>query len=171
MILHDITERMEFEQLMQHAALHDAVTGLANRRMLDDALVAAVARAGRSRRPVAVIFTDLDHFKALNDTFGHATGDHVLRVVAERLEHAARTGDLVARFGGDEFVTLVLDASVDQLDGAVARIRDAVAQPISTAGAVHHVTASVGVAVWHPGMTAEELLVAADGAMYADKRR
>ncbi|MCW2666909.1 MAG: hypothetical protein JWN57_1871 [Frankiales bacterium] len=170
-VLRDVTERMEFEELMNEAALHDPVTGLANRRMLDDALTAAVARAQRSHQPLAALFTDLDHFKQLNDSYGHAAGDHVLRVVGRRLRGATRAGDLVARYGGDEFVTIVLDAQLPVVARAADRIRAAVRRPITYAGQLHRVTASVGVASWHEGMTAEELVARADRAMYAEKRR
>jgi diguanylate cyclase (GGDEF)-like protein/PAS domain S-box-containing protein len=170
-VLRDVTERMEFEELMHEAALHDPVTGLANRRMLDDALAAAVARSERSHQPLAALFTDLDRFKELNDTYGHATGDEVLRVVGRRLRGVTRAGDLVARYGGDEFVTIVLDAQPPVVARAADRIRAAVRRTITSGGHLHRVTASVGVAVWREGMTADELLVEADRAMYAEKRR
>lgn len=170
-VLRDVTERMEFEELMHEAALHDPVTGLANRRMLDDALTSAVARSQRSHQPLAALFTDLDRFKELNDSFGHAAGDDVLRVVARRLRGVTRAGDLVARYGGDEFVTVVLDAQPPVVARAAERIRVAVRRPITRGGRLHRVTASVGVASWREGMTADELLAEADRAMYAEKRR
>ena len=170
--LRDITERLELEQLLWHAALHDPVTGLANRRMLDDELAAATARAERSGVQLAVVFIDLDDFKAFNDAHGHATGDAVLRAVGQRLTDVIRAGDVAARYGGDEFVAVMVDitdrAEVQRLTD---RLRAALVQPVELPGGPAAVRASIGVALWESGMTAGELLACADQSMYRAKRR
>ena len=170
--LRDITERLELEELLWQAAVHDPVTGLANRRLLDDELEAAVARAERSKGQLAVVFVDLDGFKRLNDVHGHAAGDAVLQSVARRLRDSVRAGDLAARYGGDEFVAVLIDvADAAEVDAMLTRLRAAMREPVHGPGGPHHVSASIGVAVWQPGMTGEDLLARADHAMYDDKRR
>jgi diguanylate cyclase (GGDEF)-like protein len=159
---------------LERLALHDVLTGLPNRALLSDRTEQALARALRSGRPLAVLLLDLDGFKQVNDTLGHAAGDQLLRVTAGRLSGAVRDGDTVARLGGDEFAVLCEDASATVAEELAERIRTAVALPVELEGVAAGVTASVGVATWSPADTAappgERLLADADTAMYAAKR-
>ncbi|MEW6472776.1 MAG: bifunctional diguanylate cyclase/phosphodiesterase [Actinomycetota bacterium] len=161
-----------------YRALHDPLTGLANRGLLMDQLTQALSRAARAqRRPgsVAVLFLDLDRFKLVNDSLGHAAGDDLLVEVARRLERVMRSADTVARLGGDEFVVLAEDvAGVDEAFSLARRLRDAIAVPIPVgAGQRVVVTASVGIALsaTEPGLPVNPsaLLWDADVAMYRAK--
>jgi diguanylate cyclase (GGDEF)-like protein len=146
---------------------------LANRARFRDRLDHALARAARDRRSVAVLFIDLDRFKAFNDTLGHETGDHVLRATAERLKAAVREVDTVARLAGDEFTVLLegIESPAD-LAPAVDRISSTLKEPLWLAGRELVATASVGVARGPAdGASAEALLVAADTAMDRAKAR
>lgn len=169
----DLSDRRRLEQLLTEAATHDPLTGLPNRRLLDDRLEVARARAQRAPdRRAALVFLDLDGFKAVNDAHGHEVGDTLLVTIAHRLREAVRDGDTVARFGGDEFVVLVdgLDED-DDLDALCARLRVAVTHPVPLAGGVLTPAASLGLHVYAPAETApQEALRAADAAMYAAKR-
>ena len=157
-----------------YRALHDPLTGLANRGLLMDQLAQALARASRHPGSVAVLFLDLDRFKVVNDSLGHATGDDILVEVARRLEGVMRSADTVARLGGDEFVVLAEDvAGADEAIALARRLREAVASPIPLgAGQRVVVTASVGVALSAgDGVTSmpASLLWDADVAMYRAK--
>jgi diguanylate cyclase (GGDEF)-like protein len=155
-----------------YRALHDPLTGLANRGLLMDQLTQALARAQRRPGSVAVLFLDLDRFKVVNDSLGHAAGDDLLVEVARRLERVMRSADTVARLGGDEFVVLVEDvAGVDDALTLARRLRAAVAVPIAVAaGQRVVVTASVGIALSGPSpATPSSLLWDADAAMYRAK--
>jgi len=157
----------------QHLSLHDALTGLPNRRLMMEKLAQAVARDDRFNTRAAVLFIDLDHFKAINDTQGHAFGDSLLEMVARRLKSCVRTTDTVSRFGGDEFVVLLEDL-LDEVDVqfAIQRINECFAKPCDVNGVLVDVSMSVGQAL-HPrdGNDPDSLLVAADNAMYEVKRR
>ncbi|MGY1683424.1 diguanylate cyclase domain-containing protein [Geodermatophilus sp. SYSU D01176] len=159
------------EREMRRQAFTDPLTGLANRTLFGDRLGHVLELHARDCRPAAVVFLDLDDFKAVNDSYGHAAGDEMLVRVAERITAATRAGDTVARLGGDEFAVLLEDAD-DPLQTA-ARIRDALRPRFSIAGAEHAVHASLGVAVVtadEPPVTADILLARSDAAMYAAKR-
>lgn len=167
------------QQALAHQALHDGLTGLANRTLLLDRLTHELLVAARRRTPLAVLFVDLDRFKDVNDTFGHAAGDDLLVEVARRLTGVLRAQDTVARLGGDEFVAVCADLPADLVDERVAqhvtalaeRLAAAVASPaFAVAGQEVTITASVGSVLAQPGQaTAESLLREADAAMYRAK--
>ena len=159
------------EQQLRRQAFSDSLTGLANRSLFRDRLEHVLKLHARDCRPAAVVFLDLDDFKVVNDSYGHAAGDELLVRVAERITGATRAGDTVARLGGDEFAVLLEDAA-DPLETA-ARIRAALTPAFVFAGAEHLIQASVGVAAVsadEPPVTADTLLARSDVAMYAAKR-
>ncbi|WP_433086248.1 diguanylate cyclase domain-containing protein [Dactylosporangium sp. CA-052675] len=152
-------------------ALHDPLTGLANRRLIGERLVQALARARRSGRRVGVLLIDLNGFKPVNDTLGHGAGDELLRAVAGRLTHCVRLEDTVGRLGGDEFVVVAED--LPDLAAAVRiaqRVVEAVGAPIVVDGHRLPASASVGVALSNDASLPDELLRQADTAMYTAKR-
>ena len=166
-------ERRRNEQRLADLALHDDLTGLPNRRALDGLLIGALARGRRHGRHVAVLFVDLDRFKAINDRFGHAAGDQVLRQTATRLRACLRTSDVVGRLGGDEFLVIVEDVE-DARGGEVvaAKVRRVLQQPFVLGANRVRCTASVGVVVSPPSRAVadpEALVAAADAAMYRVK--
>lgn len=170
-LLIDTTDRKRLESKLIHDALHDPLTGLANRVLLRDHLERALARHGRSPGTVALLFVDLDDFKRVNDSYGHAAGDTILIQVAERLAGAARAEDVVGRQSGDEFAVLL--GRVGDADEAIVvaeRILRELRRPIALGGRSIVVGGSIGIALAsEPGTTAEELLTQADAAMYAAK--
>ncbi len=168
---HDVTDRRDVQDQLAHEALHDPLTGLGNRALLTEQLERACRRAGRDRTPVGIVFLDIDRFKLVNDGHGHAVGDEVLVEVGRRLAGVVRTDDVVARFGGDEFVVL-LDgfADADEVGRLVARLERALDPPVDAAGNRYRVTASMGVVL----AAGDELdpvamLRDADTAMYRAK--
>ncbi|MBK5287255.1 MAG: GGDEF domain-containing protein [Acidimicrobiia bacterium] len=157
------------EQL-QYQAVHDPLTGLANRALANDELDKATARAERDHHPLSVLFVDLDDFKSINDQFGHGAGDYALKVVAARLVDAARRGDSIARLGGDEFVMILPDATAEDAEVIAARVRTATAAPIGLGAVDIQIHASVGLAATpEDGTDPHTLLRAADVAMYRAK--
>jgi diguanylate cyclase (GGDEF)-like protein len=162
-----LTDARNFAEAM-HQAYHDSLTGLPNRELFVDRLAGALARSGRSGQPVGVLFLDLDGFKNVNDSQGHAAGDELLRTVAERLSGSLRSGDTAARFGGDEFAIL-LEALADELEAQVVadRILEAVREPLELGGEPLRVTASIGIATARDGDA--DPLRDADLAMYTAK--
>ncbi|MGB7052426.1 MAG: EAL domain-containing protein [Acidimicrobiales bacterium] len=168
----DITERKEFEALLAHRALHDPLTGLANRQLLLDRAEQMLARARREIQPVAALFIDLDHFKDANDSLGHEAGDRLLQAVAARLITMLRASDTVGRIGGDEFVILVEGLSLAAGPEMVAeRIREVLRKPFQIEGFEGipvNVTASIGIAAGDRA-SAQELLRDADAALYRAK--
>jgi diguanylate cyclase (GGDEF)-like protein/PAS domain S-box-containing protein len=172
-VLADAIERHAADQALHHRVLHDALTSLPNRLSFVDALGAGLQRAAISGAPVGILFLDLDHFKLINDSLGHHAGDALLRAVAPRLRAHLRPGDIVARFGGDEFGILI-DRLADE--GEAIAIADRVAaafdHPFPIEGVEHFVSASIGVAVTGPNEeppSAERLIRDADAAMYRAK--
>ncbi|MGI8993161.1 MAG: putative bifunctional diguanylate cyclase/phosphodiesterase [Nocardioidaceae bacterium] len=169
-LVHRASRRLRAEvERNEHEALHDALTGLPNRvatgRRLEE-----LRKDRRSGGEVAVLWLDLDGLKAINDSLGHSAGDEVLRVVAARLQESVRKQDHVARFGGDEFVVICPDVSLEDAVAVAERILEALRRPLLLDTGRHVVTTSVGVAV-SGTMSADDLLAAADVAMYAAKER
>jgi diguanylate cyclase (GGDEF)-like protein len=155
-------------QRLRHLAGHDALTGVANRAQFRDRLAHALAIG---ERDLAVAFCDLDGFKPINDTYGHRVGDTVLVAVADRLRLCLRTGDELARIGGDEFTVLLRNVPDAPAARHVAdRLLAAVAEPFVADGDEVMLGMSVGIALAAPGATADALLVAADEALYDVKR-
>jgi diguanylate cyclase (GGDEF)-like protein/PAS domain S-box-containing protein len=173
-VLADAIERHAADQALRYRVLHDSLTGLPNRLSFVDALGEALGKATISGSPVGILFLDLDHFKLINDSLGHHAGDALLRAVAPRLRAHLRPGDVVARFGGDEFGILI-DRLADEGEAvAIAdRVATAFTQPFSLDGVDHFVSASIGVAVSRASeeraVNAELLIRDADAAMYRAK--
>jgi diguanylate cyclase (GGDEF)-like protein/PAS domain S-box-containing protein len=166
----DISERKRLAEQLRHQALHDPLTDLANRALLQDRLEHALARLDRHGGLLAVLLLDLDAFKTVNDTLGHQVGDQLLTLVAERLRGAVRPSDTVARAGGDEFVVLVEDAtSTADAVTATQRLLGALATPVALANRDIQVRASVGIAIAGPGAQPGDLVRDADVAMYQAK--
>jgi diguanylate cyclase (GGDEF)-like protein/PAS domain S-box-containing protein len=168
----DITDRRAESERLTALALQDPLTGLANRALLSDRLHQALTRTARTGRPVVLLMCDLDGFKPVNDTYGHAAGDEILREVATRLREVVRSGDTVARIGGDEFVILCEDLDDDTADDAGRRIEERLGRPYTLGdGTTVRLGASVGAATGAgPGLEARALLALADGRMYEAKR-
>ena len=170
--LRDITERKEFEALLSHRALHDSLTGLANRQLILDRAEQMISRARRTFDPIAAYFIDLDNFKDANDSLGHEAGDRLLQAVGQRFESILRASDTVGRLGGDEFVILAEGMSVATGPEPLAdRIREVLRKPFTIEGfdgIQISVTASIGVAIGDRP-TAQELLRDADIALYRCK--
>jgi diguanylate cyclase (GGDEF)-like protein/PAS domain S-box-containing protein len=173
-VLADAIERHNADQALRYRVLHDALTGLPNRLSFVDSLGDSLAKAAISGSPVGILFLDLDHFKLINDSLGHHAGDALLRAVAPRLRSHLRPGDIVARFGGDEFGVLI-DRLADEAEAmAIAdRVAAAFAQPFAIDAVEHFVSASIGVAVAGGAggrpVNAELLIRDADAAMYRAK--
>jgi diguanylate cyclase (GGDEF)-like protein/PAS domain S-box-containing protein len=172
-VFRDTSERKAFEEQLARHAFQDALTGLANRRLLLDHLDHALLQADRTGSQVAVLFCDVDRFKLVNDNLGHQVGDELLRVIGERLRRAVRPGDTLSRFGGDEFVILLegmytSDDAVLVVDGLLDALRD----PVTLSGG-HELVASlsIGVALSEFGKSRDDLLHNADVAMYRAKER
>jgi diguanylate cyclase (GGDEF)-like protein len=162
-------QRKRSEDRLAHLAMHDSLTGLANRTQLRDRLALAVERYRTQGQPFALLFVDLDDFKNVNDSGGHATGDALLTEVARRLERSVRTSDLVARMGGDEFAILLQDVeSASRAHEIAARFVELMTKPFAIDGNQLTASASVGV-VDGDGSDMRELLRRADVAMYAAK--
>jgi diguanylate cyclase (GGDEF)-like protein len=172
-LLIDTTDRKRLESRLIHDALHDPLTGLANRVLLRDHLERALARQGRSPGVVALLFVDLDDFKRVNDSYGHAAGDEILVQVAARLVGAVRADDVVGRQSGDEFAVLLgRIVSVEEAVLAAERILRELRRPIPLGGRSIVVGGSIGIAfAAEEDATVEDLVTQADAAMYAAKHK
>lgn len=181
-ITREVTERKRLQEQVQQLAFHDPLTHLANRRLLVEHLDQAMSSSKRSLRHGALLFLDLDNFKSLNDTHGHAIGDLLLIEVAARLKACGREADTVARFGGDEFVVLLCELNTQQHEAtaqaaAIAeKIRTQLAEPYVLQAAAdqptieHRCTASIGMALFHGHEASQNAVIeAADAAMYQAK--
>ena len=170
-VLADAIERRRADDSIRHRALHDPLTGLPNRALFVDRVEHALGMSKRRGTPLAVYFLDLDHFKLINDSLGHQTGDEVLTAVAPRLRRHLRHGDTVSRFGGDEFAILVEEVYDEREATVIAdRIRDAFVDPFTVRGYDQFINASIGVAVGSGASDdAESLIRDADAAMYRAK--
>jgi diguanylate cyclase (GGDEF)-like protein len=155
-------------ETIERLARTDALTGLNNRRTLEEALQREIARAGRMGESLSVIIADLDHFKSVNDDYGHATGDHVLAGAASVFASQTRPYDVAARYGGEEFVLLVPGASTENAVGIAERIRKEMAE-IKVPGCARQITVSLGVATWMANETPEQFVARADAALYKAK--
>ncbi|PKN83845.1 MAG: diguanylate cyclase, partial [Deltaproteobacteria bacterium HGW-Deltaproteobacteria-1] len=167
----DVTERKRSEEQIRHMATHDALTELPNRMMFGQLLNHAIQAAKRNKRQLAVLFTDLDRFKIINDTLGHEAGDLLLKTIAARFKQTLRATDVVARLGGDEFVILVEEVdNPGQLVTVAQKILSTAMKPVSLMGEECRVTASVGISMYpKDGKDEQVLMKTADKAMYFAK--
>lgn len=172
-ISHDITDRKQAEAQIRYMALHDALTGLPNRILLQDRLAQAIALASRNREQVAVLMLDLDHFKNINDSLGHYIGDRLLEAVSVRLKECLRKSDVVARFGGDEFVfCLPSVAATQDIERVAHKILATLTSPFQVEGHELQIGASIGICQYPiHGVSPEILLQSADAAMYEAKTK
>ncbi len=172
LVISDVTERHEAELLIREMALHDSLTGLANRNLLQQRLDDTMRMAERVRNKIAVMFLDLDGFKAVNDIFGHATGDKLLRIVASRLESCAREVDTVARIGGDEFAIIYTNINdAKDITKTANRVLESIKKPIIIDGNSHTIGTSIGVSFFPiDSKNPDELFRMADVALYQAKR-
>ncbi|MFN8214087.1 MAG: EAL domain-containing protein [Candidatus Nanopelagicales bacterium] len=164
-----VQKAAEMSRHQEHLSLHDPLTGLPNRVLLNDRIEQALARSSRMRGMVVVMFLDLDLFKVVNDSLGHHAGDALLIDVAQRLKSAVRSGDTLARFGGDEFVVMCEDVTEDEVNAIADRITSSLRQSFTSDDRNVTVTASIGVAVATANSTPQTLLRDADVAMYRAK--
>ena len=171
-VVRDITQQKASKRALAHQAMHDHLTGLPNRALLEDRIGHALERCRREGKGIGVVFFDLDHFKTLNDSAGHDVGDKLLRAVAQRLRQSVRSTDTVARMGGDEFVVLCEDITDDsQLDLVVSHIMATFSQPVALPDRQQWVSVSAGVVRGGASSSVAALLSQADAAMYQAKGR
>lgn len=169
----DVTEHKKAQAMIQHQAFHDSLTNLPNRTLFDRELTRALERARDNHKMLAVMFLDLDRFKTINDTLGHAVGDLLLKSVVERLKHCVREQDLISRWGGDEFTLLLPEINCREDATAIAnRILEVLKPSFDLEGHYLHVTSSIGIAVFpDDGKDVDTLLKNADSALYRVKEQ
>ena len=162
--------RQLYEQMAKHAT-HDSLTGLPNRKYFHDHLAETISSAGRDKKTFALLYLDLDEFKAINDALGHAVGDQIIENTARRLERCIRKGDVVSRVGGDEFVVLLRNILFLDVSKVADKIIEVLSEPFIIAGNTLRMTISIGVAMYpQDGTDANALTNNADNAMYDAKR-
>jgi len=168
-LLHEASRN--YSKMLEALALNDPLTGLANRRLLDDRMSMALVHAHRNNSAMAVVYLDLDGFKQINDTLGHGAGDELLKMVAERLVETVRAEDTVARLGGDEFIIALWHVSgIDYAVSVASRAIEAVSQPYNIEGSTVSITTSAGISIYPDhGEDAEALMKSADQALYEAK--
>lgn len=172
-IFTDITERKKIEERLSFLAMHDALTGLPNRALLEERLNRAMIHADRAGTSVGVLFLDLDRFKQVNDSLGHAVGDLLLITVANRLRDSVRACDTIARIGGDEFI-IILEylSSIEAAKNTAEQILSILSQPMDLASNNIEITASIGISFYpNNGKDMETLILHADTAMYQAKKQ
>ena len=165
-------ELAQYSKAQQELALHDPLTGLPNRRLLEDRIATALQHASRNHHKAAVMYLDLDGFKTINDTYGHAYGDEVLKTVAQRLLGNSRKEDTVARLGGDEFMVVLGEVgSLSDARGPAAKLVEAIAQPIFVNDLTLQLSTSIGISIYpDDAETVDALISIADYALYEAKR-
>ncbi len=170
-VARDITERKRAEETIAYQAFHDLLTGLPNRTLFQDRLELAISQAKRRNQRIGVMFIDLDRFKLINDTFGHAEGDQLLKEFAQRMRHCLRSGDTLARQGGDEFTVLLPDInSTNDVTTIARKMLDELKRPFLVGGRNFVATASIGLAIFpDDGDTPDALIRNSDIAMYQAK--
>ena len=171
-VVRDLRDRHAAQARIHHLAHHDALTGLPNRMSFMERLARQIEQARATGKSLALLFVDLDHFKRVNDSLGHLIGDQLLQTVAARISASLRAGDVVARFGGDEFIVLLDDAARDDVAQVAHKLLRAIELPVEAEGRDLSVTPSVGIALFpNDGATPTELIKNADTAMYIAKSR
>lgn len=172
-MVEDITERKRYEETIKHMAYYDPLTNLPNRALFNDRLTLALAHARRNKQLLAVMFLDIDRFKIINDTLGHAMGDRLLQNVAHRLSVCLRENDTVARFGGDEFTFILSEITrIEDMAKIADNILEVIRQPFKTGSHEFYITASIGITLFpDDGDDVETLLKNADNAMYRAKEK
>lgn len=173
-IILDISDRKQLENELEALATRDSLTGVLNRRECSRVLIEELERARRYNRPLALLWIDFDHFKEINDTWGHAAGDSVLCSISSLLEDSVRSVDTLGRFGGEEFVLILPEMDVAEAEETAERLRQRVCnQPVALeSGHNIRLTISIGVAVFPDhGDTLDALCAAADKAMYRAKKQ
>jgi diguanylate cyclase (GGDEF)-like protein/PAS domain S-box-containing protein len=171
MLRHEVSERVKAQQELTHLATHDVLTGLPNRSLFNEHMEIMLQKARRHQRLIALLFLDLDGFKAINDTHGHNTGDALLREVSERMRRCMRKEDILARMGGDEF-TILLGELATPTDASLVAMKliKTISEPMILNEVICHVGASIGISLFpDSGDNADTLLRLADDAMYAAK--
>lgn len=170
--LHELNIQLQTElSRTYHAATHDQLTGISNRQFFRTRLDELIDESTKNGSSLAVMFIDLDEFKAINDELGHSAGDEVLQIVAERLRQNCREQDVISRFGGDEFSLIITDTNADAIDGTAKRILRSIREPIAINNQLYQLGGSIGISVFpYNGQTPDELTHNADVAMYHAKR-
>ena len=170
-ILRAQKELREQQVLLEKLAREDKLTGLYNRRHFEERATEECQRAQRYRHPLSLLLCDLDHFKMVNDQYGHSAGDMVLRQVGQAIQQCCRTSDLTARLGGEEFTVLLTETGLDEAKKVAERLREAVSRiTFSHSSGSFHITMSIGIAALRPNQTLQALVDEADQALYAAKR-